>query len=140
MFFYEYVFDVIVTMIFFTIYICHVHVFSWIFFSWLTCLWFNSSLISKSTINHYKLFLNKHKSVFSLNTNLNFFLNKHRFVFSLNIDLKIFLKIFLNKKKNWSVFSLNIDLKIFPSQKLICIFIKYISENFSKTKTYLYFH
>ena len=27
-----------------------------IFFSWLTCLWFISSLISKSKINHYNLF------------------------------------------------------------------------------------
>ena len=82
MFFYEYVSDVIINMILFTICICHVHVFSWIFFSWLTCLWFNSSLISKSVINHYNPFLNKRISIFSLNT-----------------DLKIFLKFFSKQKQ-----------------------------------------
>ena len=75
-----------------------VHMFSSIFSSWLTCLSlrFDYSLNFKICNKRLKTFFFKRtkkkkiRSVFSLNTDLEFFCIQNRSIFSLNTDLKFF--------------------------------------------------
>ena len=82
--------------ILFIFFFCHVRMFSSIFSSWLTCLSlrFDYSLNFKICNKRLKTFFFKRKkkirSVFSLNTDLEFFCIQNRSIFSLNTDLKFF--------------------------------------------------